>query len=84
METRDGPTPAAPAGTVFFCDIGPLRIREVVVEGDDEPLPTSVVVEGLTVPKPGRYDLVNVLVRTTGDLRLIIDSETRLVPADQG
>ncbi len=78
---RDEPAPATPGGTVFFCDIGPLRIREVVVEGDDAPLPTTVVVEGLTVPQPGRYDLVNILVRTNGDLRLIVDGETRLEPA---
>lgn len=78
---RDDPTPAAPRGDVFFCDIGPLRIREVVMEGDDAPLPSSVVVEGLMVPTPGRYDLVNVLVRTNGDLRLIVDKETRLEPA---
>ena len=32
-------------------------------------------------PAPGRYDLVNVLVRTNGDLRLIVDAETRLEPA---
>jgi hypothetical protein len=78
---RDDPTPAVPRGTLFFCDIGPLHVREVVVEGDDAPLPSSVVVEGLTVPAVGRYDLVNVLVRTNGDLRLIVDGETRLEPA---
>jgi hypothetical protein len=77
---REDPAPAAHVGAVFFCDIGPLHIREVVVEGDDAPLPSSVVVEGLTVPTPGRYDLVNVVVRTNGDLRLIVDGETRLQP----
>jgi hypothetical protein len=75
------PTPAALSGAVYFCETGPLHIREVVVEGDDAPLPSSVVVEGLSVPTAGRYDLVNVLVRTNGDLRLIIDEETRLEPA---
>jgi hypothetical protein len=78
---REDPTPAAVPGAVFFCEIGQLRIREVVVEGDDAPLPSSVIVEGLTVPTPGRYDLVNVLVRTNGDLRLIVDEQTRLEPA---
>jgi hypothetical protein len=75
---RDDTAPAPPRGDVFFCEIGPLRVREVVVEGDDAPLPSTVVVEGLMVPTPGRYDLVNVLVRANGDLRLIVDSETRL------
>jgi hypothetical protein len=78
---REEPAPAAPRGDVFFCEIGPLRVREVVVEGDDAPLPSTVVMEGLTVPAPGRYDLVNVVVRTNGDLRLIVDAETRLEPA---
>jgi hypothetical protein len=78
---RDDPAPAAPPGIVFFCDMGSLRVREVVVEGDDAPLPSSVVVEGLTVPAAGRYDLVNALVRTNGDLRVIVDAETRLEPA---
>jgi hypothetical protein len=78
---REDPAPAAPPGAIFFCETGPLRIREVLVQGDDAPLPSSVVVEGLTVPAPGRYDLVNVVVRTNGDLRLIVDSETRLEPA---
>jgi hypothetical protein len=78
---RDDPAPAPIPGAVFFCDMGPLRIREVVVEGDDAPLPSSVVVEGLLVPAAGRYDLVNVLVRTNGDLRLVIDEQTRLEPA---
>jgi hypothetical protein len=75
------PLRADAGGEIFFCEIGPLRIREVVVPGDDEPLPSSVVVEGLGVPAPGRYDLVNVLVRTNGDLRLIVDANTRLEPA---
>jgi hypothetical protein len=85
---RDEPAPAANTsqgpplerGDVFFCNIGPVRVREVVVEGDDAPLPSNVVVEGLTVPTAGRYDLVNVLVRANGDLRLIVDKETRLQP----
>jgi hypothetical protein len=75
------PLHAEASGEIYFCEIGPLRIREIVVEGDDAPLPSTVVVEGLGVPMPGRYDLVNVLVRTNGDLRLIVDAETRLEPA---
>jgi hypothetical protein len=75
------PRRADSGGEIFFCEIGPLHIREIVVEGDDAPLPSTVVVEGLGVPAPGRYDLVTVLVRTNGDLRLIIDAKTRLEPA---
>jgi hypothetical protein len=75
------PRRAEASGEIFFCEIGRLRVREIVVEGDDAPLPSTVVVEGLGVPMPGHYDLVNVLIRTNGDLRLIIDAETRLEPA---
>lgn len=66
---------------VFFCNMGRMRVREVISTGDDEPLPTNVVVENLVVPESGMYDLVNVLVRSNGDLRLIVDEETQIVPA---
>jgi hypothetical protein len=76
-------TPAettSPRGDVFFCNIGRMRVREVLVEGDEAPLPSNVILEGLTVPKAGNYDLVNVLVRTNGAIRLIVDAETQVVP----
>lgn len=66
---------------VFFCNIGRMHVREVLVDGDDEPMPTNVVVENLDVPESGMYDLMNVLVRSNGDLRLVIDAETRVVRA---
>lgn len=66
---------------VFFCNMGRLRVREVLNTGDDAPLPTNVVVENLVVPESGMYDLVNVLVRSNGDLRLIVDENTQIVPA---
>ena len=67
-------------GEVFFCTIGPIRVREVTVPGDGSPLPSDVVIDGLEVASGGSYDLLNVLVQSNGDLRLIVDDATRVVP----
>ena|SRR5215207_2523626 len=67
-------------GEVFFCTMGPIRVRKVAISGDGGPLPTDVVVEGLEVANVGAYDLLNVLVRSNGDLRLIVDDASRVVP----
>ena len=65
-------------GEVYFCTMGPIRVREVTVPGDGGPLPSDVVVEGLEVTSDGSYDLLNVLVQSNGDLRLIVDEATRV------
>jgi hypothetical protein len=67
-------------GQVFFCTMGPIRVRKVTIPGDGGPLPTNAIVEGLEVASGGTYDLLNVLVRSNGDLRLIVDDATRVVP----
>src|SRR6266536_4886930 len=67
-------------GEVYFCTMGPIGVREVTVPGDGGPLPTDVVVEGLEIAGGGSYDLLNVLVQSNGDLRLIVDEATRVVP----
>jgi len=67
-------------GQVFFCTMGPIRVREVMVPGDRGPLPSDVVVEGLEVASGGSYDLLNVLVQSNGNLRLVVDDATRVVP----
>ena len=71
-------------GEVFFCTMGPIRVRNVTAPGDGGPLPSDVVVEGLEVASDGSYDLLNVLVQSNGDLRLIVDDATRVVPASRG
>lgn len=68
-------------GEIFFCGMGPIRVREVTVPGDGGPLPSEAVVEGLEVASGGSYDLLNVLVESNGNLRLIVDHATRVVPA---
>jgi hypothetical protein len=75
---------AAPVGAVdevFFCNVGPIRIKEVLANGDDQPLPTEVMVDGFKVRESGSYDLLNVLIRSNGDIRLIVDEKTRIEPA---
>ena len=67
-------------GEVYFCTMGPIRVRTVETLGDGLPLPTKAVIEGLEVPDSGTYDLLNALVRSNGDLRLIVDDATRVVP----
>jgi hypothetical protein len=67
-------------GEVFFCNMGPVRVREVTAPGDAAPLPSNVVVQGLEVPGDGTYDLIDVLVQSNGDLRVIVDGATRVVP----
>jgi hypothetical protein len=64
-------------GDVFFCTMGPVEVRRVVSEGDGGPLPDNAVLEGLQVPIEGTYDLINVLIRSNGDLRLIMDEVSR-------
>jgi len=70
-------------GEVYFCTMGPIRVREVMVPGDGGPLPSNVVVEGLEVASGGSYDLLNVLVQSNGDLRLVVDDATRVVPVSR-
>ena len=70
-------------GEVFFCTMGPIRVREILHVGDYRPLPTNVLVEGLQVATAGRYDILNALVYSNGDLRLVVDDQTRIVPAVQ-
>lgn len=55
-------------------------MREVTSPADGRPLPTRVTLEGLVVPSSGAYDLLSTLVRSSGDLQLIVDDATRVVP----
>lgn len=73
--------PASNVDEVFFCNVGPIRIKEVLANGDDLPLPTEVKVDGFEVAEAGYYDLLNVLIRSNGDIRLVVDERTRVRPA---
>jgi hypothetical protein len=71
--------PAAEAGTIFFCTMGAIRVHEVLAPGDGSALPTEVVLEGLAVPEPGTYDILNALVHSNGALRIRVDTATRVI-----
>jgi hypothetical protein len=72
--------PAEPnVGAIFFCTMGPIRIREVMTEGDAEPLPREVILDGLAVPEPGTYDILNAIVHSNGSLLVRVDESTRVV-----
>ena len=71
--------PAAGAGTIFFCTMGTIHVHEVLVPGDGGSLPSEVVLEGLAVPEPGTYDILNALVHSNGALRVRVDTATRVV-----
>jgi hypothetical protein len=67
----------------LFCNMGPIRVKEILNRGDQGPLPTEVTLEGLQVPASGVYDILNALVGSNGNLRLVVDDQTRVVPAEQ-
>jgi hypothetical protein len=68
-------------GEVFFCNMGAVAVRQKLAPGDGGPLPGNVVVQGLEVPNEGTYDLIDVLIQSNGDLRVILDGASRAVPA---
>src|SRR2546422_9114314 len=53
-------------GQALFCNIGPIRVREILNRGDGRPVPTSVTLEGLQVPTSGTYDILNAWCARTG------------------
>jgi hypothetical protein len=68
-------------GEVFFCNMGPIRVRKVTIAGDGKSLPDEAVVQGLNVADDGTYDLINALVRSNGNLHVIVDEVTQVVRA---
>lgn len=62
---------------IRFCEMGPIRIRETIVAGDDRPLPADAVIEGLDVAA-GMYDVLNVRVSSNGVIRLTVDEQTTI------
>jgi hypothetical protein len=71
--------PERNAGVIFFCTMGSIRVREILAEGDGNPLPKEVVLEGLVVPEPGTYDILNAVVHSNGTLRVRADAATKVV-----
>ena len=72
---------AAREGEIFFCNMGRINVRETLVEGDEQPLPSTVILEGLKVNESGVYDIKNALVRSNGDIRVFIDDQASVMAA---
>ncbi len=70
-------------GEVFFCNMGRIKVHETLVEGDDQPLPNTVVLAGLKVHESGVYDIRNALVRSNGDIRVFVDERTTVEAAQR-
>jgi hypothetical protein len=84
-EVADWNNPSSPKfGAIFFCTMGSITVREVLAPGDGRPLPSEVVLEGLVVPEPGTYDILNARVHSNGSLRVQVDAETRVVQRARG
>ena len=84
-QVADWNNPASPkVGAIFFCTMGSITVREVLTPGDGRPLPSEVILEGLAVPEPGTYDIINALVHSNGALRVQVDSATRVVQRTRG
>ena len=66
-------------GQALFCNMGPIRVRETLNRGDGGPLPIEVTLEGLRVASPGTYDILNALVSSNGNLRLVVDEQASVV-----
>jgi len=64
----------------MFCNMGSIRVRELVQQGDQGPLATEVTLQGLAVPFPGSYDLVNARVSVNGSIHVAVDQATQVVP----
>jgi hypothetical protein len=79
---RNAPDPNV--GAIFFCTMGSIRVREVLAPGDGRSLPSEVVLEGLIVPEPGTYDILNAVVHSNGALRVQVDSATQVVQRARG
>src|SRR6266852_4440077 len=65
---------------LMFCNMGSIRVRDLVQPGDQGPLATAVTLQGLAVPFPGTYDLVNARVSVNGSIHVMVDRDTQVVP----
>src|SRR5204862_7178672 len=65
---------------LMFCNMGSIRVRELVQPGDQGPLASEVTLQGLAVPFPGSYDLVNARISVNGSIHVAVDLATEVVP----
>lgn len=63
---------------VRFCEMGPIRVREILTAGDDRPLPAEVSVAGLDVRASGMFDILNARLSSNGAIRVAVDEQTSI------
>jgi hypothetical protein len=66
------------SGDIFFCNMRPIRVRQVLASGDSEALPSNVVLDGLEFPAPGTYDITDAVISANGDIRIVADERTEV------
>ena len=64
---------------LMFCNMGSIHLREVGQPGDQGPLAAEVTLQGLAVPVPGNYDLLNARVSVNGSIHVTVDREAQVV-----
>jgi hypothetical protein len=69
---------AAGRNEVFFCNMGPIRVKQVFAAGDAQPLPANVLLDGLDFPAAGSFDIVDALISSNGDIRIYADGRTKV------
>jgi len=77
---RVGVLAATGEAQLMFCNMGMIEVRELLQPGDYGPLATEVSLQGLAVPAPGTYDLVNARISVNGSIHVAVDSQTQVVP----
>jgi hypothetical protein len=76
---RVGVLAATGEAQLMFCNMGMIEVRELLQPGDYGPLATEVTLQGLAVPAPGMYDLVNARISVNGSIHVAVDSQTQVV-----
>jgi len=66
---------------LMFCNMGSIRVRQLMQRGNERPLATEVTLEGLQVPAVGVYDLVNAHICVNGSIHVRVDDATQVMPA---
>ena len=76
---RVGVLAATGEAQLMFCNMGSIHVRELVQPGDQGPLAAEVTLQGLAVPVPGNYDLLNARVSVNGSIHVAVDRDTLVV-----
>jgi hypothetical protein len=68
-------------GEIYFCNMRPIRVKQILSPGDQGGIPTKVALDKLEFPSGGTYDIIDVLISTNGEIRISADRQTRICAA---